>query len=332
MNDGSTDASQAILDEYAAQDSRVKVLVQENSGQAVARNRALDVAQGDWISCIDSDDWLDSDAYAGLLEEVEDDVDVICFWHKTEEGVTENEQGGGDTSYRQRYKGVYEVTAPHVMASMTVVSNKLLRRSLVEQYAIRFPEGKKYEDAAFHYCIMSVARKISYHPEKLCYHYVQRGDSTMHVSWQKHPMVMDHLYVCDNIFEFLQKHGKLGVMHEALEQFLNRTFYFCRDNLPENLMGKFHEELSVRVCQWGLKNRCDLQLVQEFRKIHIGRIEYLFHRCYPTHDSYGLFGFSAVSVVHKPEKDDYYVLGRRLFSRFVFREKWWKNANAEFKS
>jgi glycosyltransferase involved in cell wall biosynthesis len=66
IDDGSTDGSEKICDEWAAKDERIKVLHQQNHGQAHARNRGLDMAQGEWISFVDADDYLATHAIALL--------------------------------------------------------------------------------------------------------------------------------------------------------------------------------------------------------------------------------------------------------------------------
>ena len=63
INDGSTDSSLKILREYEKIDSRIKVIDQKNSGPSAARNKGLDIAKGEYISFIDSDDWIDKDMY-----------------------------------------------------------------------------------------------------------------------------------------------------------------------------------------------------------------------------------------------------------------------------
>lgn len=61
VDDGSKDSSGSILDEYATNDSRIKVIHQKNGGEAAARNTALDVAKGEWLTCLDADDLYSSD-------------------------------------------------------------------------------------------------------------------------------------------------------------------------------------------------------------------------------------------------------------------------------
>ena len=62
VDDGSTDDSWRILQEYSAIDTRIKIFHQPNAGVSVARNKALAHATGEWLAFIDSDDWLDTDA------------------------------------------------------------------------------------------------------------------------------------------------------------------------------------------------------------------------------------------------------------------------------
>ena len=68
VNDGSKDGSLAICQEYAAKDKRIKVIDKPNGGVSSARNKGLEIAQGDWITFMDSDDWLDADAFEVYYE------------------------------------------------------------------------------------------------------------------------------------------------------------------------------------------------------------------------------------------------------------------------
>ena len=82
VDDGSPDGCPAICDEYAAKDSRVKVIHKENGGVSSARNAGLDTATGDYIGFVDSDDWIEPDMYEdllGALKETEADFSMCGF-------------------------------------------------------------------------------------------------------------------------------------------------------------------------------------------------------------------------------------------------------------
>ena len=68
VNDGSTDSSASILDAYAAKDSRIRIRTQPNGGLSAARNAGLDIATGDWVMFVDSDDWIPNYAVEGFLK------------------------------------------------------------------------------------------------------------------------------------------------------------------------------------------------------------------------------------------------------------------------
>lgn len=77
IDDGSTDGSADICDEYAASDCRIKVFHQENAGVSSARNKGLREAKGEWIMFVDSDDWLEENAISTLLESSESGAELL---------------------------------------------------------------------------------------------------------------------------------------------------------------------------------------------------------------------------------------------------------------
>ena len=67
INDGSTDRSGAMCDEWADADARIQVVHSENHGVSHARNMGLDLARGDWITFVDNDDWIEPDMYEFMI-------------------------------------------------------------------------------------------------------------------------------------------------------------------------------------------------------------------------------------------------------------------------
>ena len=90
IDDGSTDGSGRICDEYAEKDSRIKVFHTENRGLSCARNLGLAEAKGEWIGFVDSDDWIEPDMYEVLIRRAEETgADVVeCSHYKELDGKT----------------------------------------------------------------------------------------------------------------------------------------------------------------------------------------------------------------------------------------------------
>lgn len=105
VNDGSTDGSGAILDEYREKDIRLIAIHQENQGVSAARNKGLDVATGDYIAFVDADDYIHPEMYEKLVKALEDNQADISFCTRKrvyQNGTTESFSGGGGSRYSPR--------------------------------------------------------------------------------------------------------------------------------------------------------------------------------------------------------------------------------------
>ena len=91
VDDGSTDSSPAICDNYAKKDSRINVIHKQNNGASSARNAALDIASGDYIGFVDSDDYINRDMYASLFDSIVDSGSdmAICESEYVVNGVSD---------------------------------------------------------------------------------------------------------------------------------------------------------------------------------------------------------------------------------------------------
>ncbi len=90
VDDGSSDKSGEICDEYSKKDSRIKVIHKKNGGLSDARNVALDIAKGDYIGFIDSDDYIEKDMFQilyNLAEEYNAEISSISFYKMLENKV-----------------------------------------------------------------------------------------------------------------------------------------------------------------------------------------------------------------------------------------------------
>lgn len=205
VDDGSTDSSGIICDEYASRHDNVIVIHQDNKGLSVARNVGVKVSTGSYIAFLDSDDWLAPsyvETVLGYLKE--NDADVVCsryytYWEgegKAEDEINDMDSGvtifnSSDAIEEICYGSKFGCSAP----------DKLFVRDLVVDNP--FPEGKLYEDLATMYKIIGKCQTVVYTPEKLSYYRRRRG-SIINESFSE-----DHLYIieaAEEQLEYIKQH------------------------------------------------------------------------------------------------------------------------------
>lgn len=152
VNDGSTDASGEICDEFAARDARVTVLHQKNAGVSTARNHALEQAQGTYLQFLDSDDWITPDATRSLVRAAEAhrcDLVIADFYRVVGERLSRKGDIDEDGLLTREEYAAYMMENPADFY-YGVLWNKLYRRELVERYHLRMdPEISWCEDFLF---------------------------------------------------------------------------------------------------------------------------------------------------------------------------------------
>lgn len=132
VNDGSTDNSLTIAQNYAAQDARIAIYSQTNRGQAAARNNGLQYASGEWIAFVDADDYLDTDCYAQLMQHIaHNDCVQMGYRRMSTDGK------------------IIEEKCPRYFYQFTSPCMRLYRRNLFTEHQLIFPDGMIYEDVIF---------------------------------------------------------------------------------------------------------------------------------------------------------------------------------------
>ena len=175
VDDGSPDGCPAICDKYAEKDPRIRVIHKENGGLSDARNAALDIAEGDYIGFVDSDDWIRRDMYRELMDtalRLHADI-TLCGYIETD-GKSELETKS--MASREKAYTVEEAFREELLSGeiVYIMCNKIYRKSLFD--GIRFPLGENFEDGAVFYKLFGRCGRIA-HTGTAGYYYRKRPGS-----------------------------------------------------------------------------------------------------------------------------------------------------------
>ena len=246
VDDGSTDGSPAILKEYAEKDRRMIVLTQSNAGQAAARNAALEIATGEWVASIDSDDYFNVDAIEKCMQYAHEDVKMIHFgirWF-SDDGRKLN-----DEWLRMKHSGRIAVDEKLMTQLPCGPCDKFWKQSFLKEVGIKYLSGVKFEDLGYIWQLLSMTDYIYCLPEKI-YNYRFRPGSTMKVFCEKKGgrKILDFLEVSRDCLTFWrsrsirQRLGLSGPAYFELE-ILNRS----RDRIDRWAADEFLHEAWVSI-------------------------------------------------------------------------------------
>lgn len=210
VDDGSTDSSGALCDEYARRDVRVRVIHQENGGLSDARNTGMQSAQGTYFAFVDSDDFIAGDYIAylyGMIEKHHAQI-AVCGYQKVYPG-DENSCYGTQTDkhnsvnsekvYRTE-EGLRQLLYQRGM--ITSAWGRLFDASLfMHTDAIQFPVGKLHEDVAVMYKLFGAADTIVCGDEAK-YYYLQRADSIVNQQFDRRRM--DYIAFTGECIQFME--------------------------------------------------------------------------------------------------------------------------------
>ena len=183
VDDGSPDNCPAICDAWAAKDSRIKVVHKENGGSGQARNVALDIAEGQYVGFVDSDDYIAPHMYEHLLHFMTENVDIVeCNYKETSDDymLFDEENNWIHQEYTAR-----DALSYHINDTLfrQIIWNKLYRNQTIDN--IRFPVGNRIDDEFWTYRVIANARKLV-HTSCNMYAYRQQPESVMHCSFSLH--------------------------------------------------------------------------------------------------------------------------------------------------
>ncbi len=179
VNDGSKDSSGKILEEYAKNNEKIVLVNQENKGLGGARNTGIANAKGKYLFFLDSDDAIKPGTLSALYNDaVRNDADIVWFGmdYVLEDGKVILTRRANENGSRV----VTQDECPLLYADDSYICNKLVKRKLFTENNISFPERAWYEDLKTLPKLVLEADKIVL-SDKVCYNYLQRAESIMHV-------------------------------------------------------------------------------------------------------------------------------------------------------
>lgn len=211
IDDGSTDSSSRICDRLASHDDRIKVVHQKNQGVSAARNTGLDLAKGTFVAFVDHDDYITSDFYKTMLDQIGDSDLIISAvwggkredWGKTPHHEIDDQQtvlaevGEGDNF-------------PLIdVANNATIWNQIFKKEIIETNSLRFMKMNS-EDEIFSYAYMSLCskiKKINYQG----YYFVDTPNSLG--SHHSYIAEYDYISLMESYYMLILKHWKIKDSH-----------------------------------------------------------------------------------------------------------------------
>lgn len=247
VNDGSKDNSGNIAKEYEKNNkNRIIYVEKENGGLSDARNHGLKYATGDFIAFLDSDDYIEKNAYEEMynkaIEENADYVECDFIWEFPNKIRVDKQHP---------YKNKKEM-----LSFVRVVAwNKLIKRQLITDNNLEFPKGLRYEDVEFTYKLIPFINKFAY-VDKPFIHYVQREGSIANVQNERTAEIFT---VLDNVIEFYKKNNIYEKYRDELEynyaryllcSSLKRMCKIKDKTIREKLLTESWERLNLNFPNW----------------------------------------------------------------------------------
>ena len=169
-NDGSTDDTLNVIQEIVKEYSNVRVESHTNIGLSGTRNRRIREARGEYVWCIDSDDWIEPNCLSSILSEINEPIDILAFSCYYSEGVD------GTRIISNCQQSVENKTSLFTHGFADGAPFYIYRKDFLLEKNLFFKEGIKHEDVNFTPVVLSEAKTFGFYKMPV-YHYLKRGGS-----------------------------------------------------------------------------------------------------------------------------------------------------------
>ena len=274
INDGSPDNSGEILEEYAQIDDRIIVINQENKGLSTARNKGLEIANGEYVSFVDPDDYINLNTYEIVYNKAKlNNCDIVEFGARVYKGKDDKTP----FEWKAQNNRFIEVKSSRNLRYMLcnyLVTNKLYKLNIIKENNISFIPGLIYEDNYFN--LMFIPHIKGYMAISECYYnYIRHGDSITGNGAKN-----ENLEICiDAIEPVCSKWRNLNIL-EGNEDYLltiliRKYFWLVEPILKEDVKSanKFVDSFGKDIYNRDVINKCNEKV-----KLKIDKLETYRHK------------------------------------------------------
>ena len=230
VNDGSTDNSLDIINGYIQDDSRIRVVTQENGGLSAARNTGIRNAKTPYVMFCDCDDYFAPNMCEKMVEAMKEyDVDVAACGTEVEYKAHAEIADSDTNYYRIKFVGRNYISDEITAKTDVSVCDKIFKIGLIKNYGIEFPVKLNNEDYYFYNAYMSVAKTIFFINQKM-YKYIRHEDSIMSDNFDRNTYSPDHLLVVKKLFGFYKKNDFLKNHTDFFWNQFSESYWFSYEH------------------------------------------------------------------------------------------------------
>ena len=266
VDDGSKDNALKILEHYKKLDGRILVLAQENQGQSFARNKGVEISTGEWITFLDSDDWVGLECYEEFCKALnQKDFDIFMF---NGASFTKDENNPNDLQLRDFFtaenwnKPSGELCTfkdcKNPFEGNLSVYNKIYKTEFIKNHNLKFVNFSIMEDELYWIEAFCASTGV-YLCDKIFYFYRQHSGSTLH---NLDINIFDIFKVFDKIKQVLINYNYYDMAKYALLQHKFRQFAYFFFTIPENLREDFFNNAKANLRQ---ENDFDINIIKRLR-------------------------------------------------------------------
>ncbi len=257
VNDGSTDESYEILEEYKAKDNRIKVIHKSNKGTGAARNDGLRIAQGECIGFVDPDDWVKPSMFERLYEEIkEKNLDIaMCM----PDGYDEKNAVNAPFPYfiDENFKNIIDnrVFNWHDLSPFQYpmcVWNKLYSKKFIDKNKIDFAEGLDFEDHKFIFGALLAAQRVFFIREKL---YIYRFNREGSVLTDNNRRLIDHIKIFDIVEDLMKKTNTYEVLRNDFLNYKIHNLLYYYSMIKDEYKKEYYEEMKKSLKETNLTSK-----------------------------------------------------------------------------